>query len=512
MSNKHTIVIAVLCLVLGGCSFIDESPHSALTEQEAFASMSALKQNAVLSVYHYIGGDCDSEGLHGTGRGVYDLNSLTTDEQIIPTRGGDWYDGGYWNRLRLHTWTTDDSSIRDTWDYLFKVVMLCVTGMERIDGYHLADANRAELSKLRAELQALKAMYYFYLVDLYGSVPIVTRSTVRSDSLHLATRAEVFRYAVSELQAAMPLLAVDQAQHPSSEYYGRMTYYVAQFTLMKLYLNHAVYTGAENTALYDSVLVCADRISTAYRLAPMLADNFALNNENSEENIFTIPREAGLYRAHYNYFHRSAHYNHAAALGMGGENGASATLQTLQVFGYATAEQDPRFEQYFYYDTVYCNGTVVYAEDGVSPLVYHADKIQPDLTGSPYEKNAGARLRKYEHDPNGLHDATVGKNDIVLFRYADVLLMKAEALTRLGRDGKNEVNEVRNRVGAQPLTTAPTLDDIYYERWRELMWEGWHRNDMIRMGKWTGYTTLFPIPAELITMHPGWKQNPGYTQ
>lgn len=150
--------------------------------------MSALRQNAVLSVYHYIGGNSDSQGLQGTGRGVYDLNSLTTDEQIIPTRGGDWYDGGYWHSLREHTWTADDSSIRDTWDYLFKVVMLCVHGIDRIDRYQLPDADPEELNELRAELRALKAMYYFYLVDMYGRVPIVTRSGIPSDSLTLAER------------------------------------------------------------------------------------------------------------------------------------------------------------------------------------------------------------------------------------------------------------------------------------------------------------------------------------
>ncbi len=511
MRNIHQYILIIAAAVLGGCSFIEEDPSSALTEQEAFGSMSALRQNAVLSVYHYIGGNSDSQGLQGTGRGVYDLNSLTTDEQIIPTRGGDWYDGGYWHSLREHTWTADDSSIRDTWDYLFKVVMLCVHGIDRIDRYQLPDADPEELNELRAELRALKAMYYFYLVDMYGRVPIVTRSGIPSDSLTLAERKEVWQYAVDELQQTMPLLSREKSQIPENEYYGRMTYYVAQFVLMKLYINHPVYTGEVNTALYDSVLVCADRLSTSYTLEPALFSNFCLNNEQSVENIFTIPREVGIYSARYNYFHRSAHYNHAAALGIGGENGASATLQTLQVFGYGTEEQDLRFDLYFYYDTVYANDGVVYAEDGVTPLVYHADKIAPDLTGSPYEKNAGARLHKYEHDPNGILDATIGTNDIVLFRYADVLLMAAEALTRLGRDGSKPLNQVRDRVSSKLLTVAPTLEDIYHERWRELMWEGWHRNDMIRFGKWKGCTTVFPIPAELITMHPQWKQNEGYT-
>lgn len=507
----YAVPFAIPCILpLTSCSFIAEEPYAALTEEQVYSSMTALKQNAVLSVYQYIGGESDSQGLQGTGRGVYDLNSLTTDEQIMPIRGGDWYDGGYWQNLREHRWETTDRSIRDTWDYLFKVVMLCVHGIEEIDSYTLADADSVELVQLKSELRALKAMYYYYLVDMYGRVPIVTRSDSPTDSLVLAEREEVFMYAVNELQAAMPFLSVRPSTSPTDEYYGRMTYYVAQFVLMKLYLNHAVYVGHEVPALYDSVIVCADRFEGVYMLQPELSDNFALNNEISVENIFVIPREVGIYTARYNYFHRSAHYNHASALGIGGENGASATLQTLAVFGYGTEKQDPRFDVYFYYDTVHVNGSIVKAGDGVSPLIYQADKVLPDLSGSPYEKTAGARLRKYAHDPNGLHDATVGSNDIVLFRYADVLLMRAEALVRTGQDGTADINAVRDRVGAPLLTDQPTLEDVYHERWKELMWEGWHRNDMIRFGYWTGYTTLFPIPEHLFTLHLSWLQNVGY--
>ena len=112
--KKQTFIILSALVLFSSCSFLEEHPSSALTEDEAFATMTLLKNNAVLSVYRYIGGNADSEGLQGTGRGVYDLNSFTTDEQIMPTRGGDWYDGGYWQRLHLHTWESSDRSIRDT--------------------------------------------------------------------------------------------------------------------------------------------------------------------------------------------------------------------------------------------------------------------------------------------------------------------------------------------------------------------------------------------------------------
>ena len=307
--------------IFSSCSFLNEEPSSALTEEQAFGSMTALRNNAVLSVYMYLGGNADSQGLQGTGRGVYDLNSLTTDEQIIPTRGGDWYDGGYWQDLHNHAWTTDDRSIRDTWDYLFKVVMLTNSSIAHIEAYNKPDADATLLAEYKAELRAVRAMYYWYLLDLYGRVPVVTRTNIPTDSVQLASRKEVYSFAVKELQEAMPLLAHDVANQPLGQYYGRMTYFVATFVLMKLYLNHVVYTGDENPALYDSIADYADMLSNYYTLEENLQDNFSLDNDRSRENIYVIPREVGKYVAKYQYEQRTLHYNHAAALGLGGENG-----------------------------------------------------------------------------------------------------------------------------------------------------------------------------------------------
>ena len=509
INHKFEIINIIILLMMTGCSFLNEHPSSALTEEQAFGSMAALRNNAVLSVYMYLGGNADSQGLQGTGRGVYDLNSLTTDEQIIPTRGGDWYDGGYWQDLHNHAWTADDRSIRDTWDYLFKVVMLCNSGIVHIEAYNKADKDADLLAEYKAELRAVRAMYYWYLLDLYGRVPIVTRTDIPTDSIQLASRKQVYQFAVKELQESMPLLAKDHANHSLGEYYGRMTYFVASFVLMKLYINHVVYTGEEQPALYDSIVSLADMLSNYYWLENNLENNFSLDNDRSMENIYVIPREVGKHVAKYKYEQRTLHYNHAAALGLGGENGTSATLETLDVFGYNTEHQDPRFDMYFYYGTVFVDNKMVYREDGKTPLVYEPDKVAMDVSNTPYEKTAGARLRKYEHDPNGIQDCNVAKNDIVLFRYADVLLMKAEAKLRKGQSAYNEIRKIRDRVGASEIT-SPTLQDIYHERWRELMWEGWHRNDMIRFGKWTGHTTVFPIPQDMLLIHKDWLQNDGY--
>ena len=133
-------------------------------------------------------------------------------------------------------------------------------------------------------------------------------------------------------------------------------------------------------------------------------------------------------------------------------------------------------------------------------------------------------MGKYEVDRTSYMDGKLPSNDIVLFRYADALLMKAEAKVRNGEDGSQELNAVRARVG-MPAREA-TLDNILEERLLELVWEGCRRQDLIRFGKFTGaydlrepldgessgYTTVFPIPQKCRDLNKHLKQNPGYTK
>ena len=155
-------------------------------------------------------------------------------------------------------------------------------------------------------------------------------------------------------------------------------------------------------------------------------------------------------------------------------------------------------------------------------LRYYPWEIALDLSNSPYEKTAGARMKKYEIDPTAIKDGKLMENDIVLFRYADILLMKSEAKIRNGKNGDAELNLIRGRVHAS-LRSA-TLETILAERQLEFAWEGTRRQDLIRFGQFTraysyrpslpneenGYTTVFPIPEQIRLMNPGWTQNPGY--
>ena len=524
-------------LTLGSC--LDESPKDQISGDEAYGTASKLLLNAVGSLYNYIGGNADSQGLQGTYRGVYDYNTFTTDEAMIPTRGGDWYDGGFWQALYKHQWTASDPALYNTWTYLYKVVMKCNQSLDIIEE-HRSLLTDAQYTEAVAEVRGLRAMYYFYLMDMYGRVPLVTSASTKLDDLRQSERSTVFKFIYNELNEAAPQLP-DIHSNLENEYYGRFTRPVAYFLLAKLALNAEVYddddwTDGRHTAgtsiqltvdgqemnCWKACEAWCDKITAeGYTLSADYASNFAVHNETSNENIFIIPMDKYLYANQFQYLFRSRHYNHGAAIGMDAENGSCATQSTVLTYGYGTPNVDKRYAINFYSDTLRVDGKVVLLDDG-SPLVYKPLAVKLDLSGDKYEKTAGARMSKYAIDRQAYSDGKLQSNDIVLYRYADVILMKAEAKVRNGEDGTEELNAIRSRVGmpARPATLKAILD----ERLMELMWEGWRRNDLIRFGLFnqaydqrtpvdneaTGFTTVFPIPTNAIEHNKNLTQNKGY--
>lgn len=536
------LLIALVCFPLfTSCDgFLKEDARDGIDEEDAYRTLPDLYLNSVLSLYNYVGGYADSQGLQGTGRGVYDLNTFTTDEAIMPTRGGDWYDGGFWQGLYLHQWGVNNDALQATWEYLYKVVMLSNKSVERIQKYQ-TKYDFPELPLYLAEVRAMRAMYYYYLMDLFGRVPLVLSSSLSMKDVVQSERREIFDFVVKELQEVAPMLSENRSNQ-SGDYYGRITRPVVYFLLAKLALNAEVYTDNDWTDgarpdgrtiyftiegrplnAWQAVAAYCDRITAmGYRLEDQYETNFAVFNELSAENIFTIPMNKTLYTNQMQYLFRSRHYNHAKAYGLGGENGSSATTDALRVFGYDTEDVDLRFEKCYFAGVVHdLKGNVIRLDDGTI-LEYRPWEVAVDISDTPYEKTAGARMKKYAIDANATKDGKLMENDIVLFRYADVLLMKSEAKVRNGENGDAELAQVRNRVSAS-LRPA-TLETLLDERLLEFAWEGWRRQDLVRFGMFTraysnrpqltdeenGYTTVFPIPGNVLDMNKRLVQNKGY--
>lgn len=506
--------------MLMACS-LDETPRDQLPQEEAYPNLENLYLNTVATLYNYIGGNTDGQGLQGTCRGVYDLQTFGSDEAMLPTRGGDWYDGGIWQAMYKHSWTAGHEIPKNAWLYLYKMITLCNQSLETLENY-MAMADDYYVG-WNAEVRAIRAMYYWYLIDLFGDVPLVTDNDISMHEVTRESRAKVFQFCVSELEYAKNYLSYESCV-AEGDFYGRMTAPVCLFVLAKLMLNHTVYTGTENKAYYEKCIeYCNEIEGLGYQLEDFYTDNFKVYNESSKENIFTIPMDKYLYASQQQNLYRSYHYRHAAAFGFTGENGTCATKSVLNIFHYGQDDQDIRFTFNYYSGVLYdLSGDEILDRTG-QPLQYYPEEVMLDLSGSPYVETAGARMHKYEIDKNAPKDGKQMDNDIVLFRYADVLLMHAEACLRTGQqaEGQKYFDMVRNRVD-MPLRQL-TYENLLDERLLELCWEGWRRQDLIRFGKYKslyegedavdesdGHTCVFPIPADVRALNPNLTQNPGY--
>ena len=532
-----------LFTIISSCS-LDENPKDQIPEEEAYADAGALYRNTVATLYNYIGGATDGQGLQGTCRGIYDLQTFGSDEAMIPTRGTDWYDGGIWQELYRHDWTPGHPMLGNAWSYLYKVITLCNRSLELLESHqHLLD--EVQYVEYTAEVRALRAIYYWYLMDLFGRIPIITTSKTSLSQLEQMPRSQIFKFVCTELQQVCPNLHYENSARPG-DYYGRVTYHVACFVLAKLMLNAEVYldnnwtdgdhpdgsaltisVNGETMNAWEATIYYCDQLENAdYELEELYSSNFEVHNENSNENIWVIPMDKDLYYNEMQYFFRSWHYRHAAAYGFTGENGACATKRTLEIFKYGTWSEDPRFLLNYYDGIVFDNDRKIVRDRNGEVFEYKPWEVELDLSDSPYLETAGARMNKYVVDRNATKNGKLMDNDIVLFRLADVLLMHAEALLRNGQaeEGQDYFNAVRGRVDApeKPLTLQNLLD----ERLLELCWEGWRRQDLIRFGQYEsifmgdqwdakvderdGHTTVFPIPGGMINFNPNLTQNPGY--
>ena len=562
-------------ILLASCS-LDETPRSKFSEKEAFSTSKLVYVNSVANVYSSIG-----NGLYGSdGGSVHTFQEFSSDASMIPGRQGDWVDGGAWQNIFLHNFESSVSKYNDVWNNLYRVIGLANSSIDRLNKYL---GEHPEYAEYVYELRALRAVYYYYVMDLFGQVPLVVSSEVSANEVNQSNRSDVFKFVTSELAECIPHLSDSKSQN-EGEYYGRITKAVAYMCMAKCAINAPVYTiddttptsysafvgtdksgkataseeqgktvsemgknititlDGETRNAWETAVYCADQIaSLGYRLQPSYADNFIVANQNSVENIWTRPNDCVNYKIDDYNIVRTLHYNHGGAIGYQGWNGACSSKQQMLVYGYGTANPDPRLKLNFYTDKDYMEETGKAVEDGATgkDLEYMPLAVKVDFTATddPHAmKCAGARMKKYEFDKSTTQQYSFN-NDLVIWRYADALLMKAEAEYRMGNKAKalTIVNEVRGRVAAT-LRTELTLNDILDERMLELAWEGVRRQDQIRFCTFTeptadrfkgvthnasagdynddtqGYTMVYPIPYAVLNLNMKLHQNPGYTK
>lgn len=503
-SIKSLFVGGLVAVSMGSCWELEQEVLTGVTQEDLSNStrpelIEVLKQSAYAAVVGNWGG-------HG---GMYSINEVSSDQLAIPQKGADWEDGGIWLRNHRHTWAVGDGAYNGAWQYCFRIV----------GETNLLLQQYPDVEALGAELRVLRALAYLWLIDNFGNVPIIVE-TDRGGNPPQNTRAEVFTFIENSIKDNVDLL-------PKTNIKTNLNYWTAHMILAKLYLNAEVYLSTTPGVLDPSKGRWADAEAALnviinegpYSLAPTFFQNFSAANANSPENMFTLPYDANN-AGGFNIHHMTFHYVNQATFNLVEQpwNGYTALEEFYNSFEAGDVRKGSLREG------------IQYASDGVTALVdASAEAGDPDgpvvnftpeinqLAPNAF-RQAGTRINKFEVP---LGSANSLNNDFPIFRYGDVILMKAECAWRLGRTSEavSLVNQLRARSSA-PALTSIDADILLEERGKEFFAEGQRRSDLIRFGKYTaawwekpasqGFRTLFPIPQNQLQANPNLTQNPGY--
>lgn len=504
--RKLILTIAV-STTLFGCSKLEEKLGNQLSSNPSSGSGGGVNAAGLLAAtYDAMRGPYQDQSR------VWAAQEHTTDEVIGPTRAGDWDDNGVWRVLHSHQWDPNHGFLADTYRDLGRVVF-SATDLLRFN----------PTPQQAAEARLLRAFAMFSLVDGWDQVPYRENTGDPLEVPKVRKGTEALDYIIAELNAIindLPTGPVNRANKNG-----------ARALLMKCYLNRGVIANRKAptfaAADMNQVITLANQIMAGgYTLNANFFDNFApTNHVLSTENIWTAENIGGSSSGNVrSRWFCTLHYN----MNPSGWNGFTTLSDFYDKFeatdkrrgGAYTGQTDVSGINvgFLFGQQKDKNGNDLLDRTGAKLSFTKAVKLVE--TGKNLEVT-GIRVIKYPIDYNGGDNAN---NDYVYFRLADVLLMKAEAILRGGTDPNGQtalqlVNQIRARAGVAALGSV-NLDQLLDERGRELYWEGWRRNDLIRFGKFLNAwqekaasdekRLLFPIPARSLAANPNLTQNPGY--
>lgn len=536
MKSKFLILTSVAALIgIASCTKLDTKLGSSILFNPSSGNVDV--KSLLNGCYN------DYNGLAGGDIGqIFSLSENTTDESLVPTRGGDWDDNGVWRVLHAHTWTT----IHDQVTTVFN-------GLGQMESDALSTLAAGATGSDADEALFLQCVAQFHYLDFFGQVPY--RLVTDYNSLKAAPvmqPEEAVATLIENLQGIISRNAL-----PASNVPLRASVDAAKFLLMKVYLNKGAFINRESPTFdpadMNQVVSLGQSIvaSGKYSLTPEYFDNFSpFNAAKSKESIWAWPNTGaatfnGVNSMGINsHWMNTLHYNSWDAPGKyggAGWNGFSTVSDFYSSFegGNPTSidtTKDQRVGGRFYPGVTNKSGLrpgmLAFQqknEAGVDEVDRHGNKLYFTPTVHLIETDAatlevaGIRVVKYAPDYNA-YDGGNQTNQLQIFRYADVILMAAEAAMRGGTGGAAAglvaVNALRAARGATPLVTLDATN-MLAERGRELYWESWRRQDLIRFGVFLNAwalkpaddgtrNLLFPIPSAQLIANPNLKQNPGY--
>ncbi len=470
-------------------------------------------------------------------RNIYALQESPTDEMVTPTRGTDWGDNGVWVALHQHTWNYEHIVIRNGWNDLLNGEARAESVLYYFDLFSQGDVDFQErLVPYVAEAKALRAYYMWQFVDLFGIV-------MKKDGIDavVLSRSEGTDFVISELEAAIP----NMFSKEDNIGYGRAVKQTAEAILAKVYLNRFIYNGQTFAPASDMdkvIELCNSIINSGeYELEDDYFGMFDQDNENSTETLLVLQNSQEQFRG-FNSQTRilmTLHYSQKGGGAVPLEPWNGMCVPPDFVYRWDTdgntsngiQTNDDRFR-----DTRYLASTGIPLGFLIGQQVDKNGNNLSDRKGNPLSYTIeignltqatefeGTRVIKWAPDPD-TQVQVWGDNDVALIRYADVILMKAEAQWRKGStsDALATLNQLRAQRGATSLTTiSADGQEILNERGFELYWEGHRRNDLIRFDKFAkgtwwakevteDFRNLYPIPRVALSANIGLlEQNPGY--
>lgn len=536
--NRLFISAGLFAMALTGCTDLDMSPNSQYTEdpsQNSGVDPMIVVEAKMADVYYHLAGTL--------GRRYMEAQCLASDEFTSLAFAGGYYDSGTYAHQALHCSSPNDASIG--W---YDDVTAGITKANTI----LEELGSGASAQMKAPARAIRAYYTWILMDNYGDTPILDKVQAEGSVVPRSSRKEVAEWIESELNDIIPVLTDDVTENS----YGKPTKWMAEALLAKLYINWPVYT-AESVDQYDAataanpkldacIAACDDIINSGkFNLGSVdYLHKFSYDNGwKVEDFIYAIPYDA-INRQGMQYARPRTFKDMKNLL----PNVYGSADKFTQSFG-GNMVVTPEFAKLFSLDGDIRNLCIlrgdVYVRDPKTlrptnePFMYKGNQVHftEDITlakkdntievgndANAYQQ--GCHSIKWFTTPADYNNGRNQSNDLPIFRYADILLMKAEALTRQGSSGAKALfNQIRSYAGAPTIANEPTLQEIYDERGREFFDENWRRNDMIRFGHYEDEFfphykdfpdanfdkrhRIFPVPQNTINLN-GWEQNPGY--
>ncbi len=536
-----TILAAAIVTLATGCTDLDVDVKSQYTE---YPTESKVALEAKMADVYYA-----FRSVLGNKYNRY--QTFASDEASGLSFDGDYYDGAENVNPTLHNFKAEDGTL-DYWEDLASGITKCNKAIDEF-----GEANDDLTLSYIAAARTMRAFYHFVLMDSFGDVPILNKLYDDNEAIGRSPRKEVAEFIEKELLESIPYLST--ANDAST--YGKPNKWMAEALLVKLYINWGVYTCGDvttydaatttNSKLNDCVKYCDDIIKSGiFNLNDEYRSKFMYNNGvQITDFIYAMPYDCvsakGLYYGRYRTFRKIDNGSPAGYYGAKMKNSCAGIMAMNPEFASLFSLKGDDRNKAVLGGKVFVHDPIT-GEETSTPYMYKDQQLEFTKTitlkeGGEEQLNAGAdangwrqgwRSIKFYPNPNEYAEYSRNQsNDVPIFRYADILLTKAEAILRgatpTGEDTPQSLfNQIRHYVGAPALDHAPSLAELLDERGREFFDENWRRNDMIRFGTFEseygfhkkGFPNarfdktcrIYPVPQSVMNENTNWTQNAGY--